>query len=252
MAISPNRQPMGQTMTLINEREFNHPGVFINVLGLIGSGKSELTKHLVDVIQAETGNCMGIFEPASKTNPYLADYYQSPERWGFTIQVFLLNRRLEQCRLAQSLCLSGENCVADSSIFSDSVFVNMLEKSGTMDKRDANTYFELFQNMSRDLMYPTAVLYLDVPIDVALHRISKRMSEKEGRKCEAGIDPSYLHSLQVEYEQLLTGLQRYTHVIRIDWSQDKTQSEIREAAKTLYHDVLSLRRIEPIRCFIGL
>ena len=239
-------------MTLINERKSTQTGVFINILGLIGSGKSELTKHLSQVIEEETGNCRGIFEPASKTNPYLADYYENPERWCFNIQVFLLNRRLEQCRLAQSLCLSGENCVADSSIFSDSVFVNMLEKSGVMSSKDADTYFELFQNMSRDLMYPTAILYLDVPVDVALHRIAKRMSEKEGRKCEAGIDPSYLQALQIEYEQLLTGMQRYTHVIRIDWSQDKTQNEFHSAAYKLYHDVLSVRRIEPIRCFIGL
>lgn len=239
-------------MTLVNQRTANNTGVFINCLGLIGSGKSALTSALQQVIESETGNCRAIFEPASKTNPYLSDYYTNPERWGFTIQVFLLNRRLEQARLAQSICLAGENCVADSSIFSDSVFVSMLEKTGTIDRRDADTYFELFQNMSRDLMYPTAVIYLDVPVEVALSRIAKRMTEKTGRKCEAGIDPSYLQGLQVEYEQLLTGLQRYTHVIRVDWSDDKTPEQIKEYALKLYHDVLSLRRIEPIRCFIGL
>ena len=240
-------------MVMVNERENGfRTGCFINVLGLIGSGKSALTAALQDVIKEETGNCRAIFEPASKTNPYLADYYKAPQRWGFTIQVFLLNRRLEQARLAQSVCLAGENVVGDSSIFSDSVFVSMLEKTGVMDKRDADTYFELFQNMARDLMYPTAVLYLDVPVEVSLERIAKRMTEKEGRKCEAGIDPNYLRGLQVEYEQLLTGLQRYTHVIRLDWSGDKSKDEIRLAAQKLYHDVLELRRIEPIRCFIGL
>ena len=239
-------------MTIINQRNGFTPGVFIKCLGLIGAGKSQLTKALQEVIQEETGSCRAIFEPASKTNPYLADYYADPMRWGFTIQVFLLNKRLEQARLAQSLCLAGEHVVGDSSIFSDSVFVSMLEKTGTVDKRDADTYFELFQNMSRDLMYPTAILYLDVPVEVSLARIAKRMGEKEGRRCEAGIDPVYLHGLQVEYEQLLTGMQRYTHVVRVDWSGDKTESEIKIAAKKLYHDVLELRRIEPIRCYIGL
>lgn len=240
-------------MTLVNQRNTKpNTGVFINVLGLIGSGKSALTSALKQVIEEETGNCRAIFEPASKTNPYLADYYANPARWGFTIQVFLLNRRLEQARLAQSICLAGENCVGDSSIFSDSVFVSMLEKTGTIDRRDADTYFELFQNMSRDLMYPTAVLYLDVPVEVSLARITKRMGEKEGRRCESGIDPDYLRGLQVEYEQLLTGLQRYTHVLRVDWSEDKTPDQIQASARKLYHDVLAIRDIEPIRCFIGL
>lgn len=240
-------------MTMMNERTNGFKtGVHICVLGGIGSGKSSLTKAFEEVIREESGNCRGLYEPASKTNPYLADYYKDQGRYCFNIQIFLLNKRLEQQRLAQDVCLCGENVVQDSSIYSDSCFVSKLEKDGTMSKRDADTYFELFQNMSRDIMYPTAVIYLDVTPEVQIHRIEKRMSEKEGRKCEAGIGLDYLKDLQIELEQLLTGLQRYTHVIRVNWLEDKSPQQIKETARQLYHDILTMRRVEPIRCFIGL
>ena len=240
-------------MTTVNLRKnvSSSNGVEICVLGVIGSGKTRFSNALVEAIRSSGKQCKALLEPASKTNPYLSDFYKDPEKYGFSMQIYLLNKRFEQQLLAQSLCLAGENCVMDSSIFSDSCFVNLLEKDGVISKRDCDTYFELFQNMSRDCLYPTAVVYLDCTIEKNVERINKRMTEKAGRACESAIDKDYLYKLKLEIEQLVTGFQRYTHVIRLDWNEDLTQEQIEAKALEVYNDIVLVNEKEPIRCFLG-
>lgn len=241
-------------MTTVNLRDNSSQvrGIEVCVLGVIGSGKTRFSKALANIIREDGHPCRELLEPASKTNPYLSLYYQDPKKYGFPMQIFLLNKRFEQQMLAQSLCLAGESCVMDSSIFSDSTFVSLLEKDNTLSKLDVDTYFELFQNMSRSCMYPTAVVFLDCTIEKNIERINKRITEKAGRACESVIDKDYLYKLKLELEQLITGFQRYTHVIKLDWNHDMTQTEIEDKAREVYNDILAMRRIEPIRCFIGL
>lgn len=236
---------------MINFRtDVQKAGAMICILGLIGSGKSSLTKALSSVIREEEGECAELYEPASKTNPYLADFYTDGARWGFTIQVFLLNRRLEQHRYAQALSLSGRASVADSSVFSDSCFVSLLEKDGVITHREADTYFELFRNMSRELLYPSAFIFLDTAPEIALSRIEKRISEKESRRCEAGIPIDYLRSLQAEYNELLNGLGRFSHVLRLDWNQSLDDRALSLEAARVWEKVKALRDI-PIPCQMG-
>lgn len=234
-----------------NFRSEHHNGAMLSVLGLIGSGKSSLTRILSKIIRDETGFCEELYEPASKTNPYLADYYRDPSRWGFSIQVYLLNRRLEQHRYAQAMALAGKCSVADSAIHADSCFVSMLEKDGTISKREAETYFDLFRNMSRELLYPTAFIYLDVSPEKALERVAKRISQKESRKCEAGIPVDYMQRLRAEYMELLSSLSRFAHVIRVDWNDDRSDEEIEVEAQSLWTQIKLLRDSMPIPCQIG-
>ena len=196
-------------------------------------------------------DCEVLREPASVTNPYLADYYANPEQNAFAMQIFLLNKRFEQQLIAQDRAIAGRNVVQDSSIFSDSCFVSKLVKDGTMRQVDANTYFDLFTNMTRFALYPTAVVYLDTPIDVQIKRIVKRMEEKEGRKCECAITADYLTALQLEYERLLTGLGQYTRLIRLPWGEPKTMEEIKATARSLYDYIQAGRMYSPIDCFLG-
>lgn len=239
-------------MTMINERIPMDNGIHVCVLGLIGAGKSTFTHHFSEEVRSRTGRVQALYEPASKSNPYLSDYYENPDRWCFEIQIFLLSRRFEQQMLAQSLAFSGTSVVQDSSLFSDSCFVSLLEKDGTMSGRDADTYFRLFQNMSRFVLYPTTIVYLDSPIEVCQERIRKRYEEKEGRKCESVIGKEYLMKLKLELEVLLSGFSRYTHVVRVPWEVSLTSDQIREKSGELYDQIRTLCTVEPIRCFQGI
>lgn len=222
-------------------------GFHVCVLGGIGAGKSTFTRTIARVWD----DCTGLYEPASKTNPYLANFYEDGTLNAFPMQVYLLNRRFEQQLYAQDMALAGHNVVQDSSIFSDSCFVSALGAAGTMRKVDCDTYFDLATNMFRFCMYPSAVVYLDTDPQVQMGRIAKRMSENAGRKCECTIDAEYLWRLRTEYMRLLTGLGRFTHVLKWDWNETRTQDELDEKARRLYALLKDLRTETPIDCFLG-
>lgn len=234
-------------------------GFFIPVIGAIATGKSCFTTALGEVIREEEGECKCFYEPAAKedgeASVFLPRFYDpngGQERWGFTVQVEMLTRRFKQHKLAQALSRDGVSSVADSAIWSDGVFVNLLEKDGKMDHDEADLYYDLFAEMCGSLMYPTAIIYLSVTPEKALERLNKRMSEKEGRKMESNIPLSYLAGLIGEYNELVTHLRGFCHVLTIDWMQDKTPDQIKDSARDIFHTIKDLRQRCPIGCQIGL
>ena len=82
-------------MTTVNLRDNSSQvrGIEVCVLGVIGSGKTRFSKALANIIREDGKPCRELLEPASKTNPYLSLYYQDPKKYGFPMQIFLLNKR---------------------------------------------------------------------------------------------------------------------------------------------------------------
>lgn len=246
-------------MTISNFRPVSYPsGIHIPVIGCISAGKTSFCKALAKAISADTGKpCRTMFEPATEDdegdrNPFLSLYYKDMPRWAFTIQIFLLNKRLEQTRLAQAMSMAGENSVADSSIWSDSIFVSKLEKSGDLTKDEADCYFELFHNMSREILYPQVFVYLHVSPEKAIERLNKRMSEKVGRSCESSIPVSYMSELIEEYHELTSNLSRFSHVITLEWDEDRTPHQIEQVAQDLWVQIKAMRKTMTIPCQISL
>ena len=60
---------------------------FIGIAGLIGAGKTTLARAL-----GEHLNMPVYYEPVAD-NIYLADFYKDPAKWGFQMQIYLLNRQ---------------------------------------------------------------------------------------------------------------------------------------------------------------
>ena len=164
------------------------------------------------------------------------------------MQVYMLNKRLEQQRLAQDLALAGVSCVQDSSLFGDSCFVEMLSKEGILCKEEVDTYSELFANMTRDVMYPSLVVYLDCPVDVAKHRIEKRGREYEVG--EGGYSEYYLSNLKLELDKLVRDFAKYTFVKEINASVDLDEEGIYNEARMIY-DELCLMRNCPVLSRMG-
>ena len=210
-------------------------GYHVCVLGVIGSGKTTLAQALQKVIAEKTGRCEGLWEPV-ESNPLLPLYYKDPERYALSMQIYMLNRRLEQQRVAQDLALAGISSVQDSSLFGDSCFVEMLKKDGILRPEEVDVYSQLFANMSRDVMYPSLVIYLDCAPEVAKQRIEKR-----GRECEKGISIEYLVKLKAELDTLVKEFAAYTHVHIIDANADLTPEQIEEEARGEYMTLRILR-----------
>lgn len=210
-------------------------GYHVCILGVIGSGKTTLAQALQKVIAEKIGRCEGLWEPV-ESNPLLPLYYKDPERYALSMQIYMLNRRMEQQRVAQDLALMGVSSVQDSSLFGDSCFVEMLRKDGVLKPEEADVYSQLFANMSRDVMYPTLVIYLDCEPETAKRRIEKR-----GRACEKGIGIDYLAKLKVELDVLIEDFANYTNVHRINANADLTPEQIDEEARAEFMTLRILR-----------
>lgn len=200
-------------------------GYHVCILGIIGSGKTTLAKAMQKAIAEKTGRCEGLWEPVEQ-NSLLPLFYKDPKRYALSMQIYMLNRRLEQQRVAQDLALMGVSSVQDSSLFGDSCFVEMLRKDGTLSPEEVDVYSQLFANMSRDVMYPSLVIYLDCSPETAKRRIETR-----GRECEKGIPIGYLAALKDELDVLVDDFKAYTHVHVIDANPDLTPEQIETEAR---------------------
>lgn len=229
--------------------------MFVGVSGLIGVGKSTLTRQLANELDTRVrsqNKDLGprgkriwrpYFEPV-ETNPYLEDFYKDIPRWTFNMQMFLLAQRFEQHQevLWDSCHKLGGGVVQDRTIYEDTIFARMHRDDGLMDDRDWATYINHFHIMQGFLRYPDVILYLRVEPEIAMTRINKR-----ARSAEEGLPLHYLQKLHEGYEEFVEEMKRYTVVLTVDWSEyqpvSKIADQVLEAAKFEQKFLRSLRRI---------
>ena len=159
----------------------------IAIAGNIGSGKTTLTRMLVDHFH---------WTPKYESvdfNPYLADFYNDMERWSFNIQVYFLNKRfLDVVEISKH----EEIIVQDRSIYEDAcIFAPNLHNMGLMSTRDFDNYRSLFSLMSSLVKAPDLLIYLRSSIPHLVGNIQKR-----GREYESSIRLDYLKGLNALYE----------------------------------------------------
>lgn len=196
----------------------NKDNWFIGVAGIIGAGKTTLTKDL-----AKHLNYKSYFEPV-KCNPYLHDFYTDMKRWSAVMQIHLLHARFKQ---HQKIIYSGKGAVQDRTIYEDTIFADILKSQGHISEREMQTYNLAFENMTKFLVYPDVIVYLDVKPEKALERIKHR-----GRNMEQKINLDYLNDLHKGYQEFIENISRHTKVIRFDWNNYKEASEIVQTIKT--------------------
>ena len=130
---------------------------------------------------------MEVYESVSD-NPYLSDFYGDMKRWSFNLQIYFLHHRFSSIN---NLSSHEKGLVQDRTIYEDvEIFSKNLFDMGFMDKRDWETYSELFINMTKFLKKPDLIIYLRADLDVLLDRIQTR-----SRNYEAAIDPDYIDKL---------------------------------------------------------
>ena len=160
----------------------------IAIAGNIGSGKTTLTRMLVDHFH---------WTPKYESvdyNPYLADFYNDMERWSFNIQIYFLNKRfLDVVEIRKH----DEIIVQDRSIYEDAcIFAPNLHNMGLMSTRDYENYASLFSLMVSLVKAPDLLIYLRSSIPHLVGNIQKR-----GREYESSIRLDYLKGLNALYEK---------------------------------------------------
>lgn len=185
--------------------------MIIAITGLIGSGKSTLTKSLY-----EKHNYIPFMEPTKESegveaNPFLDNYYLDPVRWAFIMQVHLLFERYKMFQEAHYRSLRGEDCIMDSSYYSDYAFALVQKNDGYFTDDEFNTYTKMHEALQPNLVYPDVIIWLELSPEETLERIKKR-----SRDCESGIPLEYLQHLYDAYQIILDALAPRCKVVKVD------------------------------------
>jgi len=185
----------------------------IGISGIIGVGKSTLSKNLVELMDDYE-----VMNEMVDENEYLDKFYHNMRQYSFPMQIALLNHRFKQY---QKIIWSDKNYIQDRTIYEDVIFAKMLRNADLLDSLDFQTYCDLFSNMSNFLKPPNLIIYLDVEPEEALERIRQR-----NRDCESEISIEYLVSLKNEYENWLIEIEEIIPVIRINWNNYMESKEL--------------------------
>lgn len=192
--------------------------------GIIGAGKTTISKEL-----AKRLNLRPMLEPV-QSNPYLAMYYEEPQRWAFPMQIELLFRRFALQKLAAYEVTSESNffgAILDRGLPGDRVFARLHMLEGNISDLEWQTYQRAYDIMTLSLFPPSLLIYLDVDPKVALERLKER-----DRKEEVGIPLSYLEKVHRGYLDLMAEIEsgraawsRGIEVLRIGWNTDHLPTE---------------------------
>jgi deoxyguanosine kinase len=156
---------------------------YIAVEGLIGAGKTTLTKRL-----AEARGARLVLEEFDD-NPFLPRFYAEPERYAFAVELSFLAQRYHQLKRITEQDLFDPLTIADYSLGKSLVFASV-----TLNADEYALFLDLYRIMYSDLPRPELIVYLHLPMHQVLQRIASR-----GRSYESSIQIGYLEQLQQRY-----------------------------------------------------
>ncbi|TGB10364.1 deoxynucleoside kinase [Limosilactobacillus reuteri] len=188
----------------------------ITMSGIIGSGKSSMTKILAEQLGTEP-----FYEPVTD-NPVLEDFYKGNEEvarkreegdmeatnpFAFVLQVFFVNKRFDLIKKA----MQNNNNVLDRSIFEDAIFMKMNADMGNTTEAEYEIYKKLLDNMMEEYPLfspgkkaPDLMVMIDVSYETMIKRIKKRGREYE----QIENDPSLVNY----YKTLLEYYEDWKHI----------------------------------------
>jgi deoxyadenosine/deoxycytidine kinase len=162
---------------------------YIAVEGPIAVGKSSLAQAL-----AQNYGARLVREPL-EDNPFLARFYEEPQRYAFTAQLsFLIERYRQQQELAQ-MDLFQQATVADYLFAKDRIFAEI-----TLSEDELLLYDRIYGLLDARVRQPDLVVFLDADIDVLLRRLRKR-----ARSFEKRLGREYLEKLAEAYRRFFHG-----------------------------------------------
>ena len=163
--------------------------------GMIGAGKSTYTEMISRRLGTEA------FFESVDYNPILDKFYDNPQKWAFSLQIYFLNTRFRSIKAA----LTDDNNVLDRSIYEDALFTRVNHLQGNISQEEMDIYNGLLANMMEELegmpkKAPDLLIYLDGSFETILDHIRKRGREFEQIEDDSEL-LSYYELLFKNYEQ---------------------------------------------------
>lgn len=167
---------------------------FIAIEGNIGAGKTTLSRMLAD-----HWNGRLLLEEFAD-NPFLAKFYEQPERHAFPVELYFLADRYHQLRAEMAKpSLFQEMVVADYFFAKSLIFAG-----NNLEEDEYGLFHRLYEIMFNSLPKPDLLVYLYLDVEQLMSNIKKR-----GREYEQQISADYLEKVQQRYLYFLrqhTGL----------------------------------------------
>lgn len=156
---------------------------YIAIEGVIGAGKTSLAK----LLHARIGGSL-VLEKFEE-NPFLARFYEHPERYAFQTQIFFLLTRFKQLQQLSQQELFEEFLVADYIFEKDKIFAHL-----NLQDDELQLYDMLVASIERSIAKPDLVVYLQSGVDRLLTNIRQR-----GRDFEKSMSRKYISDLNDGY-----------------------------------------------------
>jgi deoxyguanosine kinase len=157
---------------------------YLVIEGNIGAGKTSLATML-----ARDTDSRLVLEQFND-NPFLAKFYEDPERYAFQVELSFLSERYQQIKTEL-----GHPDLFGQAVISDYLLAKSFIFSKHNLKDDEMKLFEkLYSIINLQAPKPDLYVYLHVPVEKLLENIQKR-----GRSYEENIQESYLKEVQEGY-----------------------------------------------------
>jgi len=175
--------------------------MYVAIEGVIGVGKTPLARLLQPAFNAEI--ILEVFEE----NPFLSDFYGDRERYAFQTQIFfLLSRYHQQRRTITDLVATGKNLIADYTFAKDALFAQINLKGDELEM-----YHKVHEALDEKIQRPDLLVYLQATTDTLMQRIAFR-----DRPYERQMERSYIHELNMAYDEFFSKPFDHTPVLTID------------------------------------
>jgi deoxyguanosine kinase len=157
---------------------------YLVIEGNIGAGKTSLATMMAE----ETGSRL-VLEQFTD-NPFLARFYEDPDRYAFQLELSFLSERYLQIKTELGHPdLFGQSVISDYYLAKSFIFSKYNLKDDEM-----KLFEKLFSIINLQVPRPDLYVYLHMPVEKLLENIRKR-----GRPYEQGIRPEYLAEVQAGY-----------------------------------------------------
>ncbi len=158
---------------------------YIAIEGVIGVGKTSLTKKLSDHFGGR------ILLEQHEENPFLKDFYNNPRQFAFPVQLFFLLSRYRQQHEIPQRELFQDLLVTDYMFAKDRIFASL-----NLEDRELILYDKVALMLERDILKPDLAIYLQSNTERLMSNIRKR-----NRNYEKTITSEYIRSLNEGYNR---------------------------------------------------